>query len=176
MGGSAFDLDVFAPVPVSFTVTENEVKKTYQLNGDPDVDVVARMLRIEDAIGESSKQGDVNEIVAHVQEGKQLIVELILSADASQDVSLLDLNTQGVMTLFALVMHGGSVAAAVAEAISRPTLEGAEGDDPVTTGENGLDADGADADASPLVSARSSSARSSISDESDDGAPVTGTA
>jgi len=169
---SAFDLDQFAPAAVDFTLR----KVTYVLDGDPDVDVVARMLRIEDSIREASVGNDTDAIVAAVQEGKKLIVELMLAADVDQDLSGLKLNTQQVMTLFALVLHGGSVAAVVAEAISMPTQEVGEDGEPVITAHSGDDEAGDEPNATPLRSASTSHERSSLSEDTAAGLLATGTA
>jgi len=164
----AFDLDVFAPRAISFTLRG----KGYAVSGDPDVDVVALMLRIEEQIKDSET---VDETVSAVQEGKQLLIEMISEHDPSQDVSAFKVGSQDVLLLFALIMHGSSVAAAVAEAITQAAPGGSEAGDAVTTSD---DADGERAregDEAPLASAELLSARSSTSGESDDGLPATGT-
>ena len=164
----AFDLDVFAPRAISFTLRG----KGYAVSGDPDVDVVALMLRIEEQIKDSET---VDETVSAVQEGKQLLIEMISEHDPSQDVTAFKVGSQDVLLLFALVMHGSSVAAAVAEAITQATPGGSDGENAVTTREN-ADGEGAEGgDGSPLASVALSSARSSTSDESGDGLPATGT-
>lgn len=173
MAGSAFDLDQFAPADVTFAQTRKKVTRTYRLNGDPDVDVVARMLRIEDAIRDAE---GIDATVVAIQEAKKLIVELIHDTDDSQDVSELKLNTQDVMTLFALVLHGSSVASVVAQAISQPGQGDDDDENGVATPGSGHDEEHWDADATPLVSASTSSERSSTSADIDDGPPVTGTA
>lgn len=169
MAGSAFDLDQFAPAPVNISVRG----VPFRLNGDPDVDVVARMLRIEDGIRDAE---GVEATVKAVQEAKLLLIELIHDIDDTQDVSALKLNTQDVMTLFALVLHGSSVAAVVAEAIAQPSQAVGEDGDAVATPGSGPDETGADADAAPLVSASTSPEPSSLSEETDASLSVTGTA
>lgn len=164
----AFDLDVFAPRAISFT----REKITYWLSGDPDVDVVAQMLRIEGQVRDSE---EVEETVAAVQEGKKLLIQMISRHDPAQDVSGFTVSATDVTLLFALIMHGSSVAAAVAEAITQATPGGADGEGGVTTPQ---DADGEreqEGGEAPLASAALSSARSSTSDESGDGLPATGT-
>lgn len=163
----AFDLDQFAPPPVSFKLHD----RVYTINGDVDVDVVARMLRIETAISEAD---GTEETVEAVREGRELLLEMI--REREPDVAELKIGAQALLVTFALILHGSSVAAAVAEAISQPTRADAATGEPVQTADEGLDEEGRDGEEAPLASDTLSSERSSSSDERESGLLVTGTA
>lgn len=164
----AFDLDRFAPRPTKFTLKGRE----YRVSGDPDVDVVARMLRVEDAIRQS---GDSRETVEAVEEGRDLLLEMVQEQDP--DVTELKLGTTQLLVVFALIIHGPSVAAAVLAAIANPSLIGESDDSPVTTPHDG---DGEeverseDEDADPLALGQRSPRRSSLLVTADAGLPDTG--
>lgn len=163
----AFDLDVFAPAPIRFKLRKRE----YRLGADPDVDVVAKMLRLETAIEEADS---ADETVTVVQEAKALLVERMLDFDPSQDLTAFKVSGPDVLLLFALIMHGSSVAAAVAEAITQSTPGGSDGEGGVITPRNDGDEEVREGDEAPLASAALSSERSSISDGSGAGLPATG--
>jgi hypothetical protein len=164
---SAFDLDRFAPPPIVFKLGG----RTYRINGDVDVDVVARMLRIETAITDAES---TEETIEAVREGRDLIVELC--RDSGEDVADFKIGTQALLILFTRIVHGSSVAAAVAEAISPPTQVDPATGEPVATPDDGT-GEGEPGDApAPLASARLSSERSSSSDEFDAGLLATGSA
>lgn len=170
MSGSAFDLDKFAPPPVRFTfrdrATLEEVE--YVVDGDPDIDLVARMLRIEDQLEEDETA------VAAAFEGRDLILELVRVRQP--DVDELKMSPREILTVFYLLIRGEGVAAAVATSLSRPgakpTDAETEEEEPVATPETGDDDEGSP----PLASVRSSSEQSSSSDDETAGALVTGTA
>lgn len=164
---SAFDLDEFAPPPIVFKLGGRE----YRINGDVDVDVVARMLRIETAISDAD---GTEETIAAVREGRDLILELVHDADPS--VTELKIGTQALLILFTRIVHGSSVAAAVAEAIAPPAAERSGGGAAVATPHEGADAAEPGDAPDPLASARLSSERSSSSDEFDAGLLATGSA
>jgi hypothetical protein len=164
---SAFDLDKFAPPPIVFKLGGRE----YRINGDVDVDVVARMLRIETAISDA---GGTEETIAAVREGRDLILELVHDADPS--VTEMKIGTQALMILFTRIVHGSSVAAAVAEAIAPPAPERSGGGAAVATPHEAADEGESDDAADPLASERLSSERSSSSDEFDAGLLAIGSA
>lgn len=160
---SAFDLDQFAPPPVRVKLRGVE----YVIDGDPDVELVARMLRIEDAL-----EGD-NPMEAAF-EGRDLILELIQAR--RPDVTEIKVSPREILQTFYLLMRGEGVAAAVGRALSNPDAVAAQpvegGESAVTTGESGVDAEGSP----PLASERSLPGRSSLSDGETDGVLVTGIA
>jgi hypothetical protein len=164
---SAFDLDRFAPPPIVFKLGG----RTYRINGDVDVDVVARMLRIETAITDAES---TEETIEAVREGRDLIVELC--RDSGEDVADFKIGTQALLILFTRIVHGSSVAAAVAEAISPPTQVDPATGEPVATPDDGSSEGGSGDVAAPLASVRLSSGRSSTSDELDAGLLATGSA
>lgn len=165
----AFDLDAFAPRKITFKARGIE----YCVSGDPDVDVVAQMLRIENTMGAAD---DVEASVSATQEGKELIVEMILDFDQTQDISKLKVGPQDVALIFALILHGSSVAAAVAQALTNPQAATDDETSAVATADGDLPDAAGDGDAAPLASASSSSGRSSLSAERDAGPPATGSA
>lgn len=163
MAPAAFDLDSFAPPPVVFKLRGID----YRLPGDPDVEIVAQMLRIEEKIRDSEA---VEDTAAAVREGKELLLKLALDYDVDQDITDLTLGTTQVLTLFSLILHGGSVAAVVARALTAPDSDLGEDTDGVTTRGDGV----GEGDSAPLVSASALSARSSLSDDTGDGHRDTG--
>jgi hypothetical protein len=92
-------------------------------------------------------------------------------------VTELKIGTQALLILFTRIVHGSSVAAAVAEAISPPTPErSGDGRACCNTADDGRCEGGSDDAAAPLASVRLSSERSSSSDEFDAGLLATGSA
>lgn len=164
---SAFDLDKFAPAPTRFTLRGRD----YQVDGDPDVDTVARMLRIEEKIGGSSTP---DEMAAALQEGRDVLLELVRERDP--EVAELKIGSQQLLVVFSLIVHGPSVADAVAAAIAPPTPAPGEAGKAVATGDAPAREATADADAAPLASEPSSPESSYGSDGETAGALVTGTA
>lgn len=120
MAPDAFDLNRFSP-PTGVTVTLRN-GGSYRFPGDPDVDDVAVMLRLESDIND--KAGP--ELADTLQEGKETLRRLILSADPSQDVSGLKVGPEEMLVLFALLVHGSTVAEAVGAAITAHNLEAGE--------------------------------------------------
>jgi len=167
MAGDAYDLDAFAPSPVTFKIRDVE----WRVDSDPDVDVVARMLRIENEVQEAE---GVDATVAATQEGKRLIQEMVRDFDPAQDTDALKMGAQDVLLVFALIMHGSSVAEAVARAMSSASQDGGEASSPVATRQDGDDGAGLDGDELPLALGAPLSGRSSSSDVPDGGRPDTG--
>lgn len=161
----AFDLDQFAPPPVRFKLDGH----VYTVSGDVDVDRVARMLRVETAIEEAD---GIEETVAAVREGRELLLEMIRERDP--DVDEISIGSQALLVTFALILHGSSVAAAVAEAISQPQAGGGDGEPGVATADGPAPDGPQDADAAPLASETLSSGQSSGSDARESGLLVTG--
>lgn len=108
----AFDLGRFAP-PTGVTVAMRN-EKTYRFPGDPDVDDVAVMLRLETQIRDA-EGADLADVLI---EGKETLKRLILSIDPEQDVDALKVGPEEMLVLFALLVHGSSVAEAVGIAIT----------------------------------------------------------
>lgn len=124
MTGDAFDLKRFAP-PTGVTV-EFRDGQTFRFPGDPDVDDVAIMLRLEQEIqGES---GD--DLAATLTEGKATLKRLILEADPSQDPSRLKVGPEEMLVVVALLVHGATVAEAVGIAITAYNEKAGESQDP----------------------------------------------
>lgn len=167
MAGDAYDLDAFAPRPITFKIRDVE----WRIDSDPDVDVVARMLRIENEIQEAE---GIDATVASTQEGKQLLLEMIRDFDPGQVTDGLKLGAQDVLLIFALIMHGSSVAEAVARAMSSSSQDGEEADSPVATRQDGGSESGLGGDELPLALGAPSSERSSSSDVPAGGRPATG--
>lgn len=170
MGGSAFDLDQFAPAPVKFKLLDRTTREKveYAIDGDPDIDLVARMLRIEDQL-----EGDDTAVSAAL-EGRDLILELVKVR--RPDVTELKMSPREILSVFYLLIRGEEVAAAVASALSQPAAKpaerGTEEEEPVATPEDDPEGEALP----PLASVKSSSERSSSSDGETAGVLVTGTA
>lgn len=107
-----FDMRRFAP-PTGVTVAFRN-GTSFRLPGDPDVDDVAIMLRLETEINE--KNGV--ELGSVLTEGKETLKRLILTADPEQDVSKLRVGPEEMLVIFALLVHGSTVAEAVGVAIT----------------------------------------------------------
>lgn len=172
----AFDLRRFAPPrDTTFTLSQHGDQQ-FKVPGDPDVDDVATMLRIEGVI---RGEGDDDELGAALQEGKQLLLRLI--RDRQPNVEEIRIGAQELTIVFALIVHGPSVARAVMDTITaanqREDATAAAGADEAARGDGTLDdGDGDGEAAAPLRSPRRSSARSSTSDERDAGLQAIGTA
>lgn len=162
---SSFDLDKFAPAPIRFTY--RGVPRS--VFGDPDTDQVARMLRIETQLEEAD---GIEETLAVVQEGCDLLNEMVHDFDPGQEP--VKLGARALLTVYALILHGSSVAAAVAEAICQPDKAAGDDREAVTTAGDGTDDGERDADAAPLASASLSSEPSSPSAEHTAGLLATG--
>jgi hypothetical protein len=164
---SAFDLDRFAPPDIRFKLDGRE----YVVDGDPDVDVIAKLLRIEEQIRESSSE---SEMAAGLQEGRDLVVEMLRQRDAN--IGEIRIGMSRLLQVFALIVHGPSVAEAVARAVSPSALGTGDGDSAVATAQNAHDETVRDGDPGPLGSGTSSPASSSSSADATDGRLVIGTA
>lgn len=157
-----FDLARFAPNPYFEFIMAGTT--TYRVLADPDVDQVARMLRIEQTI-----QTPGMEMADAMVEGKQLLMEMIRDATPDVDLSGFTVGGQQLLAIFAGVMYGESVAQAVLEGIAAETPDSAPDDE---TDDSGAlqhdDTDGyaaaEDAGGSPLPLGRRSPEQSSASD------------
>ena len=130
----ALDLRQFAP-PAGVTVTLAS-GQSYTFPGDPDTDDVARMLRLEEAMSDT----DGLELAENIEEAKGIISRMALQADPSQDVAAMKVGSSELVILFALLLHGATVADAVGRALVASE----------TTGEPGGDPDADEEPASPL--------------------------
>jgi hypothetical protein len=170
-----FDLSRFAPNPLfTFKLRNGE---TYSCSADPDVDEVARMLRIESVLN-GGEEGDVGE---HLREAKEILVALIKQVTPDRELAGFTIGSQEIAVVFAALLHGESVAEAVLEAISGHTgdepAEGEPGDpDALQQDDNDGFAAEEGAGVTPLASAKRSPEPSSASDEHDDSLRATGTA
>lgn len=165
---SAFDLDSFAPPPTRFSLGGRE----YTVTGDPDVDVVARMLRVEEKIGGA---GSDAETIAALEEGRDILLQLI--HDRDPDVTSLKIGVKQLLVVFSLIVHGETVAAAVQTVLTQPVTVAEHEDGEAGEAQPGQQLDDAAGEGGgPLPSERRSSERSSSSDGSPAGALVTGTA
>lgn len=164
--GDVFNLDTFAPAKTRFTVKGID----YVVDGDPDVDVVARMLSIEERVRATSRRA---ELVPILQEARDLVLEMVKREDPA--VVELPIGSQEIMLLLARIMHGEDVANTVANALLRPGALDEQADDTRTPEEiaAALEVDGEDGPLS--LSASSSSRQSSTSGDGTDGDPATGT-
>jgi hypothetical protein len=170
-----FDLSRFAPNPYFHFKLRSGAE--YRCFADPDVDQVARMLRIESVLN-GSEDGDVGE---HLKEGKEILADLIRQATPDADLAGFRIGSQEIAVVFAALLHGESVATAVLEAISRD-----DRDEPAEPGTDDPDALQQDdetgftakegGEVTPLPSARRSAEPSSASDEPAGSLPATGTA
>jgi hypothetical protein len=173
--GSPFDLRRFAPPAVTtFTLTRGG-DTVYAVPGDPEVDDVATMLRIENVV-RGIEEGDAVEALT---EGKALLLRMV--QECQPEVESIKVGPQELIVLFALIVKGPTVAEAVMESITasnaaeQEALEAdeAEPSDVVDEGEGG-------ATVAPLPSRKRSSRRSSSSpgrssSEGTVGLPATGT-
>lgn len=100
----SFDLRRFAP-PAGVTVTLAS-GQTYRFPGDPDTDDVARMLRLE---AELDDAGGV-ELADRLAEAKDLVKKMATQADPGQDVDGMRIGSAELVVVFALLMHGETVA------------------------------------------------------------------
>lgn len=167
-----FDLNRFAgPEDVRFRLRKHG-DHLFVVDADPDVDDVARMLRIENVIRGREEDADVE---AALVEGKQMLLRMIRERDP--DFGELRIGSQELIVVFSLIVHGDTVAAAVLEAITAANSRAAGGTDSPDRDADQVDADvDREEDETPLLSERRSSERSSTSDELEVGLPVTGMA
>ena len=162
-----FDLRRFAP-PTGVTVEFRDGAK-FRFPGDADVDDVAIMLRLEEEINALSGV----ELAKVLVEGKETLKRMILAADPAQDVSVLKVGPEEMLVIFALLVHGSTVAEAVGVAITAHNTDNGESLDGDTDEEH--DEAAGVGDPGPLsVSESSSPERSSGSDAAVASAPATG--
>jgi hypothetical protein len=168
-----FDLSKFAPPATTEFKLRNG--RVYKVSPDPDVDVVARMLRIE-GVMRGAEEGEMADALA---EGKQIVCDLIRDEDPDADLANFKIGPQELLIVMGLMLHGESVAQAVLEAISPPSPDG----DPEGASEAGgaperphdTDVDEDTGEVSPLPSERRSPERSSVLGDPDAGLRATGT-
>jgi hypothetical protein len=175
MPSSPFSIDRFAPADATFKLTKHG-DHVFTVDGDPDVDVVARMFRIEESLQSSAPEGDTSLGDAAI-EGRQLLLELIQEKDPDF-AGPLKVGLSELLVIFSLILRGTSVADAVADAILRLNPASGTTDDSRVF-EQELDGDEPgreDGDGGPLASASGSPARSSVSATVADGLPAIGTA
>lgn len=159
MAPEAFDLSRFSP-PTGVTVAFRN-GGSYRFPGDPDVDDVAVMLRLEGDINDKAGPG----LADALQEGKETLRRLILSADPSQDVSGLKVGPEEMLVVFALLVHGSTVAEAVGAAITAHNLEGGESHEPGDADDERAAEVGAEG---PLSRSESSSSERSSGSDADE--------
>lgn len=168
----AFASKSFSPAPVRFKLSKHGDHE-FVVDGDPTVDQLDDMLRIEHLVrgGAESEQ----EYAAAAKEGRDLVLALI--KERQPDVTELLLGAQELTVVFSLILRGSDVATAVADAILAPPAPVAQRE--LSTPLEHDEVESADANGpgerSPLASPRSSTERSSSSDEPDAGLPATGT-
>jgi hypothetical protein len=173
MPDSPFALERFAPSDVTFTLAKHP-DVTFKVDGDPDVDTIARMYRIEEALQEGADTEA--ELAAAALEGRDLILEMVLEKDPGF-VGPLRMGLNDVLVVFSLILRGSTVAQAVAEAILAPSVVAASepGATPFEHQAPG-DGEGDGEPGGPLASEKRSSERSSSSEPLAAGALATGTA
>lgn len=162
---SAFDLRNFAPAPDVTFMLRKHGDHVFAVDADPDVDDIARMLRIENAI----RRGEDGEPEAAMLEGKQMLLQMI--QERQPDVTDLRIGGQEIVVIFSLILHGDTVAQAVLDAITQANAD-EPGKEPSSAFEHperggGAANDDDPGDGPPLPSAKHSSAASSSSDERD---------
>jgi hypothetical protein len=170
MAASPFDLRRFAPPDETTFTLRKHGDEVFAVDGDPDVDDVAQMLRIENVV----RGIDEGDSAAALAEGKALLLRLV--RDCRPDVTEMRIGPQELIVIFSLIVKGPSVAEAVMEAITASNLEAAAARTP--DGELLDDGAGGDGDAggAPLPSVKRSSGRSLSSDEQEAGLQAIGTA
>jgi hypothetical protein len=153
----AFDMREFAPPrEAMFTLRNGE---TYKVSGDPDVNDVALLLRIEDEIQDK----EAGELAVALDEGKATLVALIQACEPDRDLTDFRIGPEEMLLVFAYICHGPSVAAAVAAGVSQ--INARDEDEPHEVAE--VD--------DPIPLERRSSGRSSGSEHDDVGHLATGT-
>lgn len=171
MPESPFSLQRFAPEDVTFTLRKHG-DHTFRIDSDPDVDVVARMFRIEEQLQTAESEPLVGEAAL---EARDLLLELIQEKDP-EFAGPLKIGLSEITIVFSLILRGTSVAAAVADAILAPAVSGGSetGEKPFKheAGDDAADEVGDDA---PLRSEKPSPERLSGSATEEAGLPVTGT-
>lgn len=141
--------------------------RMWRLPSDPDVEQVALMLQLERKI-KGEEATDQTDIAQAIVDAKTLVVDLLGECDQEQEVpEKFRIGVGEILTLFALITGGPTVADAVAEGITAG-MSGARGLEDLSEEERDLIAEG-DADAAPLVSKSRSSGRRSSSSASTSG-------
>lgn len=159
MADSVFDVGTFAAKSIRIRLHGSE----YELPADPDVDVLANLLRIETAI----KTGRDEDVPPALVEGKAVLLGLLRDANPGRDLDDVRVGVGELLTIFALISDGPSVA----EAVARGIMDAAAlGDDELRRRLDEAEGESRD----PLASARPSSEHSSPSDDLTDGDPDTG--
>jgi hypothetical protein len=175
--GSPFDLRRFAPPAETTFTLRKHGDFVFRVDGDPEVDDVAVMLRIENVV-RGIEEGNAAEALT---EGKQLLLRMV--RECQPDVEEIKVGPQELIILFALIVKGPTVAEAVMESITASNLAEAEalelGDDDERAAKEDDGSEGG-ADVAPLPSRTRSSRRSSSSpgrssSEGTAGLPATGT-
>lgn len=171
---SAFDLRNFAPPrDVEFQLRKHP-EQIFVVDADPDVDLVARMLRLENVI-RGREEGDIEDAFV---EGKKILLALI--QERQPEITDIKVGGQEVTVLFSLILHGDTVAQAVLEAITEANALDAQQAASSAFEHDGDDEHGereaGDGDGGPLLSEKPSSEASSSLAASVAGPLVTGTA
>jgi hypothetical protein len=162
---SPYDLDSLLPPDVEFRLGG----RVYRIPADPPVETVALMLQLEERIQTAEER---SELVSALREARDLLVELVRERDPSVDTLPIErIGVGGILTVFALISGGPTVADGVVEA-----LTGGLDMDEVSEEEHGsVERKGKGADAGPPSrSARRSSGRSSRLAVATAGRPSTG--
>lgn len=175
--GSPFDLRRFAPPAETTFTLRKHGDHVFAVDGDPEVDDVAVMLRIENVV-RGIEEGDPVEALT---EGKALLLRMI--QDCQPETVELKVGPQELVVLFALIVKGPTVAEAVMKSITASNAAEEEalehGDDERAPQEDDDESEGG-APVAPLASRKRSSKRSSSSagpssSAATDGLPATGT-
>jgi len=167
---SPFDLRRFAPPAETTFTLRKHGDHVFAVDGDPEVDDVAVMLRIENVV----RGIDEGDPVEALTEGKALLLRMI--QDCQPEVVELKIGPQELVVVFALIVKGPSVAEAVMESITASNAAEAEALERGPDGEVREDDEGeGGAPVAPLPSPKRSSGRSSSSGKRAAGLQATGT-
>lgn len=166
---SPFDLRRFAPPAETTFQLKKHGDQVFAVDGDPDVDDVARMLRIENVV-RGIDEGDSAEALI---EGKRLLLRMV--QECQPEVTEMRIGPQELIVVFSLIVKGPTVAEAVMASITASNAADELGELPGTDEERDLEAPGGGAPVAPLPSARLSSEASSSSDAPDGSLLATGT-
>lgn len=157
-----YKLDAISRVTtIAFTLRDQE----WRISSDPDVEVVATMLRLEREI----RALDDADTATSIVDAKELILDLLEDLPQKQPVDRAHfrIGVGEILTLFALISGGESVADMVAEGITAGMSTAREAGE--FSEEELAAAAAGDEDAAPLASRSHSSGRSSGSGESTSG-------
>lgn len=158
-----YNLDRFMPAPIPFETGG----RTYRVSGDPDVEVVALMMRLErqirgldENVDDEDQVGD--EIAEAIVEARDLLITLAQEYDP--EIKTMRIGVGGILTVFALITGGNTVADAVADALTAGMEEARATDEEIEELASAEGAEGGEGSSPPLPhSKRRSSARSSRS-------------